>query len=419
MFPEYFLFGTATSSHQIEGDNIYNDWWDWEQKGKVRHKSGKACNHWELYREDIELMAKLGFNAYRFSIEWSRIFPRKNEENPDALERYKEIVRLLREKNIEPMVTLHHFTNPRWFIEEGGWLKKDNIRYFLDYVELVVNELKDVDLWVTFNEPIVYVLMGYVWGKWPPGIKSMGKAGVVEVNIYRAHAEAVKIIREHGRKAGIVKNLVAFKPYSEKKRDMAAYKRAEHIYNWAFLDAMETGVLRLLRGVAKVPQVKIDFIGVNYYTGYIVKHSWNPFKMFMDTRPLDTGEWTTMGYCVYPKGLYEVLKKTHERYNKTIYVTENGVATEDDEFRIRAIIRHLQYLHKALNEGVDVKGYFYWSLLDNFEWAEGYTQKFGIVEVDFTTFERKPRRSAYIYGEIARCKKISDELLEKYGVKEN
>ena len=415
-FPKNFTFGTATASHQIEGDNIYNDWWHWETTGRLKVKSGKACNHWELYHEDIELMSKLGYKGYRFSIEWSRIFPQENLFNERALNRYMEIVELLKKHGITPVVTLHHFTSPKWFIDKGGWLKEENLSYFRNYVEKVVDSIKGVDYWVVFNEPNVYILQGYIMGVWPPGYRSLRLADKAAVSIVKAYKEAYEVLKGRG-KIGIAQNLVSFKPASDDKRDIRVCEKAREAYNHGFLKGILQGEYVSLRGVKRVEESDMDFIGVNYYSGFVVKHVFNPFKMFMDVRPLDTGLWTTMGYCIYPKGIYEVTREVYERYKRDIIITENGVAVKDDELRVLSIVRHLQYVHKALSEGIPIHGYYYWSFMDNYEWDKGFEQKFGLIEVDYSTFERRPRKSAYVYSEIARTKKISDELLEKYGEK--
>ncbi|WP_461864786.1 glycoside hydrolase family 1 protein [Thermococcus sp.] len=416
-FLESFLFGTATSSHQIEGNNIFNDWWFYEQEGRLKYKSGKACNHWELYREDIELMAALGYSAYRFSIEWSRIFPKENELNKNALQRYQEIIDLLNERGITPMVTLHHFTSPLWFMKKGGFAKEENLRYWERYVKAVAESVEGAELIATFNEPMVYVMMGYMTGEWPPFIKNPLKAGKVEANLLKAHAMAYEILKGQNFKVGIVKNIPVFIPAGESERDRKARDKVDNLFNWNFLDAIWSGRVKSPLRTYKVPESDADFIGVNYYTASEVRHSWNPLKLFFEAKLADLSERKTlMGWSIYPKGLYEVLMNVQSRYKKPIYVTENGIATLDDEWRIEFIIQHLQYVHKALKDGCDVRGYFYWSLMDNFEWAEGFRPRFGLIEVDYETFERKPRKSAYVYGEIAKSGKIRDGLIEKYGL---
>ncbi len=417
IFPNGFVFGTATSAHQIEGDNKYNDWWDWETKGKLPYRSGKASNHWEMYREDIELMARLGYEAYRFSVEWSRVYPAENKLDEDALNKYIEIVELLHKHGIKPMITLHHFTNPVWFNEKGSWLKKENIKYFLRFVETVADNIRGIEYWITFNEPNVYLLMGFIEGKWPPGYKGLGKADKTLINLIEAHGEAYSILRKRGVKVSIAQNMIPFKPYTDKKRDVEKTRKVDEFYNWSFINGVLIGETRTFRGHYRVRSSGLDYLGINYYSAWHVKHSWNPFKLFIDIKPLDTGLWTKMGYCIYPRGIYEVVRQAYEKTGKKIIITENGVSVDDDELRVLSIIRHLQYLAKVLEENIPMDGYYYWSFIDNYEWDKGFEQRFGLVEVDYETFERRPRRSAHVYGEIARTHRISDELLEKYGEK--
>ncbi|ASJ07291.1 glycoside hydrolase family 1 protein [Thermococcus pacificus] len=415
-FPEGFLFGTATAAHQIEGENRWNDWWYYEQIGKLPYKSGKACNHWEKYEEDIGLMAELGYNAYRFSIEWSRIFPEEGRLNEDALNRYTEILELLRRKGIEPNVTLHHFTSPLWFMKKGGFLREENLKYWEKYVETVADILKGVKLVATFNEPMVYVMMGYLTAYWPPFVKSAFKAFKVAANLLKAHAIAYETL--HGSfNVGIVKNVPVMLPASDSERDRKAAQKADNLFNWNFMDAIWSGNFRGAFKSYRVPESDVDFIGINYYTAAEVRHSWNPLKFFFDARDAEIGDRKTqMGWSVYPEGIYRVISKM-AGYKKPMYITENGIATLDDEWRKEFIVQHLQYVHKAISEGYDVRGYFYWSLMDNYEWREGFEPRFGLIEVDYDTFERKPRESAYLYGEIAKKGEIGEELIKKYGLK--
>jgi len=412
-FPSNFIFGTATAAHQIEGDNKSSDWWYYEQMGKLPFKSGKACNHWEMYGEDIELMATLGYNAYRFSIEWARIFPKEGKVNERALHRYEEIINLLNENGIVPMVTLHHFTLPLWFLNRGGFEKEENLRYWKMYVELLRDILK-VELIATFNEPMVYVFAGYLSGEWPPFRKSPRIASKVAANILRAHAIAYEILHKEHR-VGIVKNIPIFLAASQKNDDLKAARKVDNIFNFNFLSAIWSGVYEGIIGKYEVPESDADFIGVNYYTAYQVRHSYNPFKFFLDARPAEIGERRTdMGWSIYPEGIYKAVEKVY-RYKRPIYITENGIATKDDEWRISFIVQHLKYLHRAIRDGHDIRGYFYWSFMDNFEWDKGFAPRFGLVEINYKNFQRNPRKSAHVYGEISKTKEIKDEILEKYG----
>ncbi len=412
-FPPNFIFGTATAGHQIEGDNVNSDWWHYENMGKLPYRSGKTCNQWNLYRQDIELMQSLGYNAYRFSIEWARIFPKEGKIDKKALQRYREIINLLNEKGIIPMVTLHHFTLPLWFLEKGGFAKEENLKYWEDYVK-VLKDILNLKLIATFNEPMVYVVAGYLSGEWPPFKKAPRIASRVAANILKAHAIAYEILhKEH--KVGIVKNIPIFLSASRRNDDLKAARRADNMFNFDFLDAIWNGEYKGIIGKYEVPVSDLDFIGVNYYTAYKVRHSYNPLKFFLDAKPAEMGERRTdMGWSVYPEGIYKAVEKM-SRYKKPIYITENGIATRDDEWRISFIIRHLQYLYRAIKDGYNVKGYFYWSFMDNFEWDKGFAPRFGLVEINYENFQRKPRRSAYVYGEISKTKKIKDEVLEKYG----
>ncbi len=414
-FPEDFLFGVATSAYQVEGDNRNADWWEWEERGAVKHRCGKACNHWEMYREDIELMARIGVNAYRFSIEWSRLFPSPNKLDYGALQRYREIIALLRKHGIEPMITLHHFTNPKWFAERGGWKRGENVEYFAKFVEVVADEFRDVRLWVTINEPNVYAYMGFIQGVWPPGIRNPRVADVVLQNLVEAHARAYEILRNRGL-VGIAQNLVWFVPKSGSRLDAAAKKRVEEVWNWGFINAVLRGELRGFAGRYRVRESGLDFVGINYYTAMRVGHSWNPLKAFLDVAPLESPLRSTMGYYIHPRGILEVARDCWRVVEERIpiYVTENGFAVERDEDRAKALVQHLCYLHKALSEGIEIKGYFYWSLLDNYEWDKGYTQRFGLVEVDFTTFERRVRESAFLYSRIARSRSVDEDLVKEY-----
>ena len=416
VFPKSFLFGTATSSHQIEGNNKWNDWWYYEQIGKLPYKSGRACNHWELYKEDISLMHSLGYDGYRFSIEWSRIFPKENEIDENALNKYREIIELLLERDITPNVTLHHFTSPLWFMQKGGFAKEENLKHWEKYVEIISEILEGVQFVATFNEPMVYVMMGYLTGYWPPFVKNPFRAFNVVSNLLKAHALAYSILSGMV-KVGIVKNIPIMIPASENEKDKKAAKKADNLFNWSFLNAIWEGCYKSAFGTYSVLESDVDFIGINYYTASEVKYSWNPLRFFFEAKLADLSERKTqMGWSVYPEGIYKAITAV-SRYEKPMYITENGIATLDDSWRIEFIVQHLQYVHKAIEEGYDVRGYFYWSLMDNYEWKEGFEPRFGLIEVDYETYERKPRESAYVYGEISQKKEISEELIKKYGLK--
>ncbi|HDZ35808.1 MAG TPA: glycoside hydrolase family 1 protein [Thermococcus sp.] len=405
-FPDGFLFGTATAAHQVEGDNKWNDWWYYEQIGKLPYKSGKACNHWELYKDDIELMAELGYNAYRFSIEWSRLFPEEGRFNEEAFNRYREIIELLLKKGITPSVTLHHFTSPLWFMKKGGFAKDENLRYWEQYVDKAAELLKGVELVATFNEPMELVIEGYLTGNWPPFWGDAEKAFTVEANILRAHRIAHELLS--GRfKVGVVKSSPLIRPLSPASAEVA--REVDSLQNWYFLDAVFSGELKTPLGTVRTGESDADFIGVNYYTLHLIGNV-DPVEGLYR---YDFGGYgrTQMGWKICPEGIYAVLKEA-SRYERPIYVTENGIATLNDAERIDFIAQHLYHVARALKDGVDVRGYFYWSLMDNYEWDKGFEPKFGLVEVG-ANFRRIPRESARFYGTVAREKRLELNPVEE------
>lgn len=423
-FPKGFYWGTATSSHQIEGDNFYNDWWEFEMQGKVKdgQKSGKACDSWNRYKEDFDLIQKLNNNAYRFSIEWSRIEPEEGKFDDSAINRYKNMLISLRERNIEPFVTLHHFTNPLWISKKGGWLNPDTVGYYLRYVEKIVKELKDlVKFWMTINEPNAYSFMAYLYGQFPPQEKSLKKMLLVMNNMVKAHAKAYKIIHEiiPDSNVSIAYNVIYFEPINPRSFiDKKLTDFADKIYNRIFIETLISGKFSspFVKEEINYAKDTLDYLGINYYT-----------RVFMGLKNLlysikgedfnlypPNAERSDFGWEIYPEGFYKVVKRFWEMVKKPIYITENGISDAKDEKRPKYIITHLIALHKAIEEGIDVRGYFHWSLMDNFEWAEGFKQRFGLLEMDYNTMERRWRKSAEIYSEIAKNNGISEDLVKTY-----
>ncbi len=376
-----FLWGTATSAHQVEG-GTFNDWTEWEEKGRSKDLSGNACNHWNLkqFKEDVERMQVLGLNAYRMSLEWSRIMPEPGIINPAVLDQYRQMLMILQQAGISTMVTLHHFTNPVWFVERGNW-SKASLEPFYTYVDAATKALAgSVDYWNTFNEPIVLILMGYLMGQWPPGKKGrIVSAFRLRKRFSEAHNEAYKIVKKNtGRPVGLVHSFASF----------------EAVHGWA----VERAIAGFVDGIANcwiVDHTENDFLGVNFYFR----------QLFSGLRPLPTSglgkRVSDFGWEINPESLTKVLLSL-KKYNLPIFITENGVADANDSLRADFIWDHIQALQVAMRAGVDVRGYFHWSLLDNFEWAEGYTKRFGLIEVDFKTQKRRPRPSAYVYRDIIR-----------------
>jgi len=396
----------------VEGDNVHNDWWAWEaQPGKVKAngRSGRACDWWHRAEADFDLAAERHQNAHRLSVEWSRIEPRPGLWDEGALDRYREILRALRRRGIEPMVTLHHFTNPLWFVQRGGWERADAPALFVRYVERVVPILGEFTrLWCTLNEPVPWALHAYVTGRWPPGRRSLRAAFRVLTHLVRAHALAYRTVHRLQPEAqvGLAHYFRLFDPASPRSpwdRRVAALQ--DRLVNRSFLDAVTSGRVQAFPWVARIPEAAdtLDFVGVNYYTRDLVAFDLDaPRRLFgrnfLDpTRPHSDGEYGE----IYPEGMYRVLRLAR-RYHRPIYITENGLPDADDDQRGEFIVSHLREVRRAIEEGVDVRGYYHWSLVDNFEWAEGWTLRFGLIALDPVTQRRTPRPSADLYAQICR-----------------
>ncbi|MGQ9667497.1 MAG: glycoside hydrolase family 1 protein [Anaerolineae bacterium] len=422
-FPEGFLWGTATAAHQVEGGNTNNDWYLWEQRpGRIRNgdRAGTACDWWHRAEEDFDRARELGQNSHRLSLEWSRLEPRPGEWDTAAFARYRQMLAGLRQRHLEPMVTLYHFTLPIWVAEQGGWLNPQTIGHFVRYVERVMQELGDlVTLWCTINEPVVYVYMGYLQGIWPPGMQSFPLALKALRHLLLAHAEAYRLIhslRGHVQ-VGLVKNMMYIEPWrADSWLDRQWAGQLDRLYNELPLLAVTEGRFRPPLGWGMVPKLvdSLDFLGVNYYSRYffgVDRRNWlqsftprlNPRGIISD---YNYGE-------VFPEGLYRVLKRV-QSYGKPIYITENGLPDEDDDLRPYFILTHLAQVWRAVQDGVPVRGYYHWSLVDNFEWVEGYRMRFGLIEVDLGTQERRVRRSGRLYAEICQANAITPESVQRY-----
>lgn len=387
-FPKNFLWGTATSSYQVEG-GIRNDWSRWE-KSKARleqlKREGKnpshfinknACNHYNLYKKDFDFAKQLRNNSHRFSVEWARIEPEEGRFSQKEIKHYKKIVLALKARKIEPFLTAHHFTLPAWLSDEGGWLSPRCVRHFEDYVSRLALEFRNVRFWITINEPVVLAYKGYWKADWPPCKKSRIKTFRAIGNMIKAHKKAYRAIHEFkSKEVGIAKNIIYF---------MGLLRFSNYFYNWHFLDS--------IYGFQ-------DFIGVNYYTRKRVPRE-------------KSIERSDMGWAISPRGLYLALRRI-KHYNLPVYITENGISDSTDEKRPRYIVKHLKQVHNALKEGIDVRGYFYWSLLDNFEWDSGFTKRFGLLETDYRSMSRKPRNSFYLYRGICSKNSLGKDIQKEY-----
>ncbi len=424
-FPRGFLWGCATAAHQVEGNNTNNNWWAWEQEqGRIihGHKSGLACDWWGgRWREDFDRAAEAGQNAHRLSLEWSRIQPTPDKWDEAALDYYREMLRGLYERNLTPLITLHHFTDPLWLTEMGGWENPTAPEFFEKFVAKVVDALRDyVTLWVTFNEPNVYVTMGYFIGSFPPGKRDLAAAWRVMVNQVLAHGRAYQAIHkiQPVARVGIAQNyrsFIAARGWLPLDRGTASMQA--RAFNDAFPQALRSGKLRFLFWRKNLPEVKgtQDFIGINYYSrDRVAFNLFKPGDLFGRRFYSPQAELSPSGFIANePQGMFEALKWGLQ-FGVPIIITENGVEDAEDRLRPRYLIQHLHQVWRGVNFNWPVKGYFHWTLVDNFEWERGWTQRFGLWELDPQTQTRRKRPSADLYAEICRQNGISSETVARY-----
>ncbi len=424
-FPIGFQWGTATAAHQVEGGNINNNWAAWEaEPGRIKngHKSGAACDWWGgRWKDDFDRAKETGQNAHRLSVEWSRIQPEADRWDENALNYYREIIRGLVDRGLTPMVTLHHFTDPLWIVEKGGWENAETPALFEKFVAKVGNALKEyVTTWVTINEPNVYTYGGYLNGGFPPGKNDMEAAFNVMTNLLRGHAAAYRTIHAIQKQArvGFAVNYRSFQP----RRSWSPFDRwianfLHQNYNASFIDCLVNGKFRFATKSTSVPEaVKTqDFVGINYYTRDLITFKPLQFARFFhqanfppNTELSDTGFLANV-----PEGMFESLKFAN-RYQLPIIVTENGVEDADDDLRPRYTIEHIHQIWRAVNFNWPVKGYYHWSLVDNFEWERGWTQRFGLWGLDLENQVRIRRSSVDVYAAICHENGISSEMVQQY-----
>ena len=423
-FPRGFLWGTATAAHQVEGNNTNNNWWAWEQQpGHILNgdSSGLAADWWGgRWKEDLDRAAETGQNAHRFSIEWSRIQPTPDVWAESALERYRSMLRGMTERGLMPMVTLHHFSNPIWLEELGGWENDDTPAKFAAFVRKSVEALKEyVSYWVTINEPNVYAYAGFSEGNFPPGKKNINSAFHVMTNLVRGHGMAYKIIHELQPEArvGLSMNYRSLHPATGSPLDKFVAGVQSAIFNDLIPSAAVDGKVRLPMRTVLVPEAvgTQDFLGVNYYSRDQVSFDITRGAALFGRMyyPKDADLSSTGFIANEPEGFYEALK-WGLKFNVPMLVTENGVEDHEDKMRPRYIARHIQQLWRAVNFNWPVRGYFHWSLVDNFEWERGWSQRFGLWGLDVETQARIRRRSVDLYAEICRENGLSSAMVERY-----
>jgi len=440
-FPKDFIWGVATSAYQIEGA------WNEDGKGesiwdRFSHTPGTiedgtngdvACDHYHRWREDISLMKSLGVEAYRVSVSWPRILPTgRGEVNQAGLDFYSRLVDGLLEAGILPFLTLYHWDLPQALQDEGGWPARATAEAFAEYADVVSHNLGDrVKHWITHNEPAVAGFEGHMTGRHAPGIQDSNAALHAAHHLLLSHGWAVPVIRSNSPDAevGIALNLMPAVPASASAADFHACRHFDGYLNRWFLDPLygrhypadivasyiaqrhlaAEGLILVDDGDLDTIAVQTDFLGVNYYTRGIIRAEDAPDNLPQTTFPAPDSERTEMGWEVYPDGLYDILNRLHFEYQpRKTYVTENGASYPDrpdtdgrvrDHRRLDYLRDHLAAAHRAIQNGVPLAGYFVWSLMDNFEWAKGYTQRFGIVRIDYDTQERIPKDSAFWYKE--------------------
>ena len=424
-----FIFGVATASYQIEGATNVDDRcpsiWDTfcAKPGAVykQHNGDVACLHYHLYQQDVNLIANLGMDAYRLSIAWPRIIKPDGSINQKGLDFYDRVISSLKEKKLTIMATLYHWDLPQYLDDEGGWLNRETANKFAEYVEVVSAYFGDrIDFYVTLNEPLCSAFHGYRDGKHAPGIVDDRSAFQACHNLLLAHGLAMPILRKNAQnsKHGIVLNFTPTYPANESSIDVANFAEDEYTH-WFIKPIMEgkypdsvfqhyIDVMPLISDEdMTIISSKIDFLGVNFYSRSVVERD-GKYPNYKRVDLIDV-ERTHIGWEVYPKALHKLLIELNQTYQlPPIYITENGAAIDDhvvdgevdDEQRCRYYQNHLSSVDQAIREGVDIRGYFAWSFMDNFEWSEGYKMRFGIVYVDYETQKRIPKRSALSFKQF-------------------
>jgi beta-glucosidase len=427
-FPPGFLWGTANSAYQTEGDNRYSQWWAFEQEpGAIWRgdRSGLACDWWRNAEQDFARMQQLHLNVHRLSVEWSRIEPVPGTIDHTALDRYRVMLGGLRDRGIRPMVALHHFSNPRWLERAGGWAWSGSVVRFQHYTRTVVAALGDLcDFWLTMNEPLVHLAQGWVRGRWPPQERNPLLARRAFVHLLLAHAAAYHTLHQYQPSAQ-VSYAHACHAYRGKSARHPLHRYVAQLYDYLidqlWVRCTTDGRLRPPLGLGSYhPQIanSFDFVGINYYTSKIIEFTPNPLTFFGRDYLPQGGDKSDRGrdgpYSLYyPRGLYGHCLELSAT-GKPIYITENGLPDADDDQRPGWLIGHLDQVHRAVRAGCDIRGYFHWTLVDNFEWAEGWGLRFGLFALDPQTQVRTPRPSAQVYGEIARQNAIPHELIARY-----
>jgi beta-glucosidase len=412
-FPDGFVWGTAAAAHQAEGGNWNNDWWAWEHdpRSPCVEPSGDAIDHFNRYDEDFELLASYGHGAHRFSIEWSRIEPEEGQFSAVALDHYARVLDSLHDHGMTPFMTLHHFSSPRWLAADGGWANPKVVDRFRRFTDVVAQHLGPRAPYVcTINEPQIVALMGYQSQIFPPGAGDKELFWPVTRNFIAAHQAALETYKSHAPEARVGITLAVSDFQAADDESVTVRDRVHHRMVQVYYDAIRTGWIRGPRVEEEIPGLSPqtnDFVGVQFYSRSVLSAKEG------QVAPPAGAETTQMGYEVVPSSFVTVLKGASDA-GVPVFVTENGIGTDDDKQRVRYLATHLHSVRKAMDEGVDLRGYIYWCAIDNFEWALGYRPTFGLIACDRKTFDRIPKPSADYFGEICRTNTVDPSVTERF-----
>lgn len=428
--PKGMLFGSATAATQVEGGDKNSNWYYWSLQGKIANNESSivAADHYNRYKEDINLMKQMNHQIYRMSIEWSRIEPKEGQFSESGIAHYVDEIKELKTAGIEPLVTLHHFSHPQWFEELGQWTNKKSVDYFVRFVKKVVEAIgSHVNEYCTINEPNVFVTDTFMDGKYPPGhkddMKSYFKASK---NLIKAHIQAYDLIHDLRKnmgyddtKVGMAIHLAYFEAKDNKVLARLSKKLMDYSFHKLFMHGMIDGKIKfpIGLGIAHKRKCYSDFIGVNYYSRHLIHSSNNPAMLFGEVKAeegLPDEKVNDLGWEIYPEGMYKVISKVYKKYKLPIYITENGIPDADDTKRAKFIYDHMIEICRLVEDGVDLRRYYHWSTMDNLEWNDGYFPRFGLIEIDFKTLKRRIRNSGKLYGEICKNKEINYSMIEKY-----
>lgn len=410
-FPETLRLGVSTASMQIEGGQVNANWNDWYARGGIKDGTDPATanDHWRYWEEDTELMAAMGISHYRFSVEWARLCPTPHTVDEEAVARYRAELTLLNEKGIRPLLTIHHFSNPLWFENSGGFENRENLSHYLALVRLCVTRFGDLcNEYITINEPNVYAVNSFFFGEWPPAKRSLTATLRVMENLAYCHLAAYRIIHElqPSARVGCANHLRVFAPKNENNPwHRFCAKLNSYLFQDALTEAMTVGKFPFpLRNWGKIPRGEYtDFIGLNYYTRSTVAGIGDGVR--------EDAPHNDLGWEIYPRGIVECARRLYDVLPRPIWVTENGTCDNDDRFRCRYLYEHLAQICES---ELPFERYYHWCFCDNFEWVEGNSAKFGLVQVDPATRERKVKRSGEFYSRLLRDGGVTCETYGEY-----